>query len=403
MYTIIRLIVFGLTLIQFCPVSASGMTYKTDICVYGGTASGIMAAVSASREGLDVIIVEPSRWLGGMTGGGISHIDWGNENAVGGMTFQILKNDYNNYQYRELFKKKVKDADIHVIYEHRLGKVHKDGSSLRAISLDLAPPDSTGCPIPYVLNAGASIVEARVFIDCSYEGDLMAKSGVSYTYGRESIRQYGESLAGVQPDLMVYDIDPYRLPGCAKSGLLPFIQDREMKPLGNSDKLIMGYCLRYKFDLTGSGIPVPYPEHYDPDQFELFRRGFEKGLDLSRARYMKEPGKMSEKKGYFISSSGSGNTNRSLLTTTIWGCNAEYPDGDWQVRSRIWKFHQDYFSSLLYFLRFEPSVPEHLKKLAEKVSFKKGIFDDTRGWPHQLYVREARKNDCLICADPVGS
>jgi len=219
----------------------------------------------------------------------------------------------------------------------------------------------------------------------------MAMSGVSYTYGRESREQYGESLAGVEPNLTTYDIDPYRIPGDSSSGLLPFLQDRKMGTLGSADKLTMGYCFRYKFDMEGKGIPIPSPVDYDPAQFELFRRGFENGLDLSRAKYMKKPGVMSEKKGYFISPSGSGNTNRSLLTTTIWGCNSEYPDGNWETRSNIWKFHQDYFCGLIHFLRTEASVPEPLKTLVEKVTFAKGIFDDTRGWPHQLYVREARR------------
>jgi hypothetical protein len=161
-----------------------------------------------------------------------------------------------------------------------------------------------------------------------------------------------------------------------------------MKPkkIGDADKLTMGYCLRYKFDLTGEGIPIPEPQNYDPAEFEMFRRGFEKGLDLSRAKFMGQLGKMKEKKGYFISSSGSGNTNRSILTTTIWGINANYPDGNWKVRSDIWKFHQDYFMGVIHFLRNDPSVPAHLIEIASNASFAEEIFDDTYGWPHQLYV-----------------
>ncbi|MBC8402304.1 MAG: FAD-dependent oxidoreductase [Candidatus Marinimicrobia bacterium] len=364
---------------------------KVDVCVYGGTASGIMSAVAASREGNQVLVVEPSRWLGGMTGGGISHIDWGNEDAVGGTTLEILKNDYNNSQYRKAFADLVRENGIKVIYQHRIAGVNMRGKTIKSITLDYAPPDSIGCPIPQAIRPGAATISAKVYIDCSYEGDLMAKSGVSYTYGRESQEQYGESLAGVEPNLTVYDIDPYQTPGDSSSGLLPFIKDWKIGALGSADKLIMGYCLRYKFDMEGDGIPIPPPQNYDPPQFELFRRGFNNGLDLSRARYMKKPGIISEKKGYFISPSGSGNTNRSLLTTTIWGCNSDYPDGDWETRSKIWKFHQEYFCNIIHFLRTDPAVPEHLKNLATKVTFMRGIFDDTQGWPHQLYVREARR------------
>ncbi len=371
--------------------SQSRTVIGTDVCVYGGTASGVMAAVAASREGCRVVLVEPGRWLGGMTGGGISHIDWGNEAAVGGTTLKILRNDYNNAQYRQVFRDLCEKHDIRVLYELRLNRVLKKKNTIREIVLDYAPPDEWGCPIPGPQKADSLTIRARVFLDCSYEGDLMAKSGVSYTFGRESKDQYGESLAGVEPNLTVYDIDPYVVPGNPDSGLLPFVQDRKIAPIGSADRLIMGYCFRYKFDMTGGGIPIPEPKKYDPAQFELFRRGFQKGLDLSRARYMKRRGKMSEKKGYFISPSGSGNTNRSLLTTTIWGCNTEYPDGDWETRSKIWKFHQEYFIALIHFLRTDPSVPAPLKAVVEKLTFARGIFDDTQGWPHQLYVREARR------------
>ena len=388
---IILLILLGITSIHIDSQIVDPKEIKVDVCIYAGTASGIMAAVASAKEGTDVLIVEPSRWLGGMTGGGISHIDWGNENAVGGTTLKILKNDYDNSQYRKVFKELVEQNGIEVIYEHRLSNVQKIGTEIKSISLDLTPPDSLGCPIPYALIKNNIVVEAKIFIDCSYEGDLLVKSGVSYTYGRESMAKYGESLAGAQANLNVYEIDPYRVIGDSASGYLPFLQDVKPKKIGDADKLTMGYCLRYKFDLTGEGIPIPKPQNYDPAEFEMFRRGFENGLDLSRAKYMKKLGKMKEKKGYFISSSGSGNTNRSILTTTIWGINADYPDGNWKVRSGIWKFHQDYFMGVIHFLRNDPSVPAHLKEIATNASFAEGIFDDTYGWPHQLYVREARR------------
>ncbi len=377
---------------QSSPPSQSSKKTETEICVYGGTASGIMAAVAASREGAKVTIIEPSRWLGGMTGGGISEIDWGREEAVGGSSLAILSHKYNNYEYRETFKYLLREYSIDVLYEHRISSVTKDGKSIRSIILDYAPPDSLGVPLAQAVTVNAAEIIAEIFIDCSYEGDLMALSGISYTYGRESKEQYDESLAGVRPNLLIYDIDPYIMPGDSTSGLLPFLQDRDIGPLGSADKLVMGYCLRYKLDMDGTGIEIPLPDNYDPAQFELFRRGFLKGLDLIRSVRMRRLNKISEKKEpYLFNRSGTGNTNRSLLTTTIYGCNDAYPDGDWTSRSRIWKFHQDYFKGLIHFIKTDSVAPGHLKKIVANITFQQGVFDDTRGWPHQLYIREGRR------------
>ena len=207
---------------QTCLV-AEVKTYKADVCVYGGTASGVMAALAAKKEGSKVILIEPTRWLGGMTGGGINHLDWGKGETVGGSTYIILqtglkdqkrahqghaKHDIGNKQYRERFKKAVEDRGITVIYDHRLGKVQvgdetinkptrqkpiamgekvaskNKNNSIQSIILDYAPVDETGCPIPEPKKRNVITVSAKVFIDCSYEADLLAMSGVCYTWGR---------------------------------------------------------------------------------------------------------------------------------------------------------------------------------------------------------------------------
>jgi len=361
-----------------------------DVCVYGGTASGVMAAVAAAREGCRVVLVEPGRWLGGMTGGGLCHIDWGRPQAVGGTTRKILKDGLTDPQYRKAFKELVRQHNVTVIYEHRLGIVHREGARIRALELDDAPPDRLGCPIPRAKTVGALTVSARVFIDCSYEGDLMAKAGVSYTFGRESTETYGESLAGVRPNLAVYDIDPYNKPGDPDSGLIPLLQDRTMGTLGSADKLTMGYGFRWKFCFDGKGLPIEPLADYDPRMFELYRRGFQKGVKMDIGRRMRKLG-VYEPEGGAIHKPGAGNLSRCLWAPTVFGCNAEYPDGDWPTRARIWKFHQEFMAGITHFMRTDPVVPANLKKQALTVGFKPGEFDETSGWPHQLYVREARR------------
>ncbi|OUX38410.1 MAG: hypothetical protein CBE26_01405 [Kiritimatiellaceae bacterium TMED266] len=360
-----------------------------DVCVYGGTASGVMAAVAAAREGCQVILIEPSRWLGGMTGGGLSHIDWGRPEAVGGSTRTILSDGINDLEYRTLFAGLVKEHGISVIYEHRVSTVHSKEVAIRSIELDFAPPDRTGCPIPVAVRENALQVFATIFIDCSYEGDLMAKAGVSYTYGREAASQYGESLGGVQPNMAVYDIDPYVRPGDPRSGLLPLLQDRQMEPLGAADKLTMGYGFRWKFSDGADRLPIAVPENYDPRTFELYRRAFQNNVKLE-GRQMSKLGVYKKTKGW-IYAPGTGNLARSLLAPAVYGSNAGYPDGDWATRSRIWKFHQDFMGGMTHFLRTDPTVPMVLKKEAASIGFMPGIFDDSDGWPHQMYVREARR------------
>jgi len=259
-HQLVVIIVLGALLVWQNCLDAEVTRHEVDVCVYGGTASGVMAAMAAEKEGADVLIVEPSRWLGGMTGGGINHLDWGKGNTVGGSTYKILMEGLEKQVrghrgnaivgighkgYRERFKKAVEDRGITVIHDHRIGKVdledstidsptrrrpislheataeNKEGDSIRSITLDYAPVDETGCPIPEPKKRNAVTVAAKVFIDCSYEGDLLAMSGVNYTWGRESREHYNESLAGVRPSLWVHDIDPYVEPGNPESGYSP--------------------------------------------------------------------------------------------------------------------------------------------------------------------------------------
>jgi hypothetical protein len=208
------------------------------------------------------VIIEPSRWLGGMTGGGLSHIDWGRKEAVGGMARKILKDGGDDAHYRSRFLDLVREHGIEVVFEHRLADVQLADAKIESMMLDHAPPDPMGCPVATPTKPHDRTVRARVFIDCSYEGDLMAKAGVSYSFGRESREQYGESLAGVRPTMAAYEVDPYLRPGDPKSGLLPLLQNIEMGPLGSADKLTMGYGFRWKFAFEGDRLPLDPPAEH---------------------------------------------------------------------------------------------------------------------------------------------
>ena len=371
------------------PAAEAGAVY--DVCVYGGNASGVMAACAAAKEGAKVIVVEPSRWLGGMTGGGLMHIDWGREEAVSGSTRPILKKDYNDAQYRAVFTEMLKAAGVTVLFEHRVSAAEKSAGVIRTITLDLAPFDETGCPPAAPTKADARVIAAKVFIDCSYEGDLMARSGVAYTFGREAKSTYGESLAGAQPPMSVYAIDPYVKAGDPQSGLLPGLQSTPVAPVGEADKLTMGYGFRWRFVFKGESLPIEPPANYDPKQFELYRRAFQQGVDILSGRVMRGKVDGWEQSGGRVYSGGAGNLARALFAPTNYGHNASYPDGDYATRARIWKEQQDFVRGMTHFLRTDPSVPARQKEIALSAGLEKGAFDDTKGYPHQLYVREARR------------
>jgi hypothetical protein len=357
-----------------------------DVCVYGGTASGVAAAIGAADAGATVVVVEPSRWLGGMSGGGLSAIDWGNRRSVGALATKLLI-ERDDVGMRRLYAQELADRGIPVVYEHRLASVVKEAATLASVTLEHAPPDSLGCPVPRPTTERRKTVAARVFIDCSYEGDLMAAAGVSHTWGRESREEHGESLAGVRPPLMRYDIDPYVKPGDPRSGLLPLLQDVRIGPPGSADKLTMMYAFRWVLTRKDP-IRIEKPDDYDPATYEMFRRGFRAGVDMRAGRRMRKLGEFSEERGAGVFG---GNSSRALWAQSVAGENAAYPDGDWATRSRIWREQMNFVRGMYHFLRTDPVVPEALRAQAETTGFQRGIFDDTGGWPHQLYVREARR------------
>lgn len=361
-----------------------------DVCVYGGTASGVAAAMAAADEGARVILIEPSRWLGGMSGGGTTapHMDWGHKDTVGGLALKLLM-DGDDPGMRAQNKAELARRNIPVIYEHRVSALTKEDGVIRQITLDHAPPELFGVPAPQAKTVNAKTIAARVFIDCSYEGDLMAMAAVSYTWGRESRDEYGESLGGMLPMILTYPIDPYVKPGDPKSGLIPLMNDLQPGPPGSADKLTQLYCFRLKMSKEADRIRIEKPDHYDPGLYEVYRRGFQGKADMARCMSRK---RVEER---IVERNGLGpfheNASRSLWSQQVPGSNTDYPEGDWATRSRIWQFHIDFLRGMYHFLRTDPAVPKAFRDRADSVGLRPGVYDETGGWPNQLYVREARR------------
>ncbi len=380
-----KLIIF-LVLVFTIPVLATEKEENTsvDICIYGGTSAGVMAAYTATKAGKKVLIIEPGNRLGGLTSGGLGQTDIGNKYVVTGLALDFYRNLGKHYGNLEnwifepkvalaVFKEYIENANIEVVYQHQLQSVKKEGLNIKEISV----ADQEGKEIN---------IKAKMFMDCTYEGDLMAKAGVSYIVGREDNKVYNETLNGVQfrkkhqfPD----GIDPYQIKGNPSSGLLWGINNDELKPNGTGDKKLQAYNFRITLSNDPSNIvKINKPDNYDPKKYELLIRQKEvqpwKGLN-----------------DVFIWSLMPNHktdiNNRNGMSTDMIGANWDYPEADYQKRMSIIKAHEDYTKGLLYFVGNDLRIPEFIRKEMQQWGYPKDEYLETNHWSPQLYIREARR------------
>ena len=371
----------------------AGEVKEVEVCVYGATPSGIMAAVAAKRAGRTVVIVEPSRWVGGILGAGIKPLeDCPNPAATGGMTKPLLTTLGNSPEIiRASFEKLLADQGIEVVRELRVGSVEKSVGKIMSASFDFAPYDVLGCPPAVATEVGRLRVKAKVFIDAGYEGDFMARAGVPYRVARESTQEFGEEAAGVREPVELTPIDPYVKAGDAASGLLPGITGRFAEAVGSADAHIQAYNYRYYVTSDPARrAPLTPPAGYDAKDYELVGRYVEhlkasitdpKELKKRLARIF--PGWMN---------AGEYNYHRnSLITMAPVGISHLYADGDYAAKAQVWKAHQDYLRGLHHFMSTDARVPEDFRKETAELGLDLPRHPDTAGWPGQLYVRLTRR------------
>ena len=401
--------------LSFCLAAESA-----DVIIYGGTSAGVAAAVQARRMGVRPILIEPTKRLGGLTTGGLGQTDIGRKDAFGGLARQFYRdvkayyaddanwrnqtratyvpNGQSAYAPEEdamwtfepsaalkILERWITEAGVDVVYGERLdrsvgGVVKKDG---RIVSIKME---------------SGKTFKGRMFLDCTYEGDLMAAAGVTYTVGREANAQYGETINGVQRARAVSHqfypgVDPYVVKGDPTSGLLPGVEMDDDRPDGAADRRVQAYCFRMCLtDDPKNRIPFAKPEGYDEHEYELLFRDYE--IKLAHPELVTAHWQMSLP---WINSPmpnrKTDTNNRQGLSTDFIGRNWNWAEGSYAEREKIAAAHLKYQRGLMWTLANHPRIPKNVRDEVSRWGTCRDEFADERGdgWQNQLYVREARR------------
>jgi FAD dependent oxidoreductase len=377
-------------LLPFTSVSASAQQkISVDICIYGATSGGVIAAYSASKLGKKVILVTAAEHLGGLSSGGLGNTDIGNKAAITGLARDFYRRVGVHYGKPEqwifephvaedIFKTYIREAGVPVLFHHALRTVFKKGQRIQEIQV---------VPVDSGTDHSIYIIQAKEYIDCSYEGDLMALAAVSYTVGRESNQQYHESYDGVQlldKHQFADGVDPYITEGKPASGLLWGIRADELNARGTGDTKVQAYNFRLCLtDSLENQKEITEPDYYDSSHYELLLRYIRlrnpKSLEDGILNINEMPGRKTDI------------NNNGPFSTDMIGMNYDYPNGNLETRNKIIQDHINYTKGLLFFLGHNKRVPEHLRKEMLRWGYPKDEYMDNDHWSPQIYIRESRR------------